>query len=1083
MKKPTITPNGRSTCLTLLLAIPLAHAAEVALTPGGINGLDSATIEFDNGDILLTPLQNGVPATFNANADRLGIDDFGTNANALNDPDTTAGNANDEQLEFVFSPNSGLTRLSWDFARADGPLATDGVRISGFTSDPLATLTGPGTSGLSYSAGTLRFDISSAGFTGTDGVLTLANPAASTGATLLLTVNDSTQAGAQLPITGISYEDAVPTKAPVLDPPLPATLAPGIGVSTTLTAALEAGTAPGPTYLWEYDDGGGFVTVSTTESVTFVAGPAADGDYRITVSNGVGSDAVATVAVSAIDDGDGIDNQWEVDNFGDFLLYDETDDVDTQEGTLAGTPAPDGRNNFQEWTDNTNPLDPDTDDDGLTDGEEVVNSTNPLLADTDGDGYSDGYEVNDADPATLPNDAASSPGVDDNRNAIGITFNTTNGQNPNTTLGPLMLAGAPGYSQKNWNSTIALAGNATSTTDLDVATPSTGVLVDSNGNSTTAGFTIGMAGVFSVPNNSEQPYGGLYSAYLFADAVNDTVEIDVTDIPYSRYDVVIYPLGFNGNQRGTLLELASGKEFAVRTPALLANGTEPTYYLSADQTTASSGDFENFPRATHLVFRGLTSDVVTLDLVRTLDNIGIAAIQIVEDLDSDGDGMGDNYEISVGLDPNDDGTTDPLQAPGADFDSDTISNIDEHNAGTNPTSDDTDNDGYLDQYETDTGIFVSITDTGTDPRIADFDSDGILDGAETNSGNFVAGVEAGTDPIVFSNGDADNDGYRDDYEWVELGSDLYDPEAPGGPNPDGFGIAFNAVAGVGGAAGAAALTEFGPGVYAGAPGIEMKNWNRTIDLANNATDASGDILKIATPSNEELVDSSGNIIGDDISGVGLTFTAGAGAYSSVTDARTPYGRLFNSFIYGNNASGNNDSSVSLTGIPYTSYDVYVYFGSDSDGRTGTLTDGVTTYSFTTDSNTGFPGVYTQTTDTGSGFPQANYAVFSGQTGTDFNVTVTTGALQNSMGIYGVQVINTGATGGAVVSLANPALTGSVFTADFTTDTAGTYILERSLTLNNDWVQVGSPLVLSPGTTQVTDPSAPTGKAFYRVSEQ
>jgi hypothetical protein len=42
----------------------------------------------------------------------------------------------------------------------------------------------------------------------------------------------------------------------------------------------------------------------------------------------------------------------------------------------------------------TDPLDPDTDDDGLTDGDEVnVYGTDPLDADTDGDGLPDGLEV------------------------------------------------------------------------------------------------------------------------------------------------------------------------------------------------------------------------------------------------------------------------------------------------------------------------------------------------------------------------------------------------------------------------------------------------------------------------------------------------------------------------------------------------------------------------------------------------------------------------------------------------------------------------------------------------------------------
>lgn len=211
----------KKTAIPVLLAISAtAQAAIVDLTPGDINLTTTTTASFSNADVTITPFVGGVQSTFNGEtttpansaanaAARLGIDEQGTNNNAFNDPDVIAGNGNDETLQLAFQPTVGLTRLSWDFARADGPLATDGIRISGFTIDPGAELTGPGTSGLEYSAGTLRFQLSSAAFSGTDGVLTL-DAAASAGQTLTIFVNDSTQPGAQLPITGISYENAVP---------------------------------------------------------------------------------------------------------------------------------------------------------------------------------------------------------------------------------------------------------------------------------------------------------------------------------------------------------------------------------------------------------------------------------------------------------------------------------------------------------------------------------------------------------------------------------------------------------------------------------------------------------------------------------------------------------------------------------------------------------------------------------------------------------------------------------------------------------------------------------------------------------
>ncbi|MEE9332558.1 MAG: hypothetical protein V3U65_00515 [Granulosicoccaceae bacterium] len=54
----------------------------------------------------------------------------------------------------------------------------------------------------------------------------------------------------------------------------------------------------------------------------------------------------------------------------------------------------------------TDPLDPDTDDDGLLDGAEIVVGSDPLLADTDGDTLTDGDEVNQhkTDPLSMDSD-------------------------------------------------------------------------------------------------------------------------------------------------------------------------------------------------------------------------------------------------------------------------------------------------------------------------------------------------------------------------------------------------------------------------------------------------------------------------------------------------------------------------------------------------------------------------------------------------------------------------------------------------------------------------------------------------------
>ncbi len=92
-------------------------------------------------------------------------------------------------------------------------------------------------------------------------------------------------------------------------------------------------------------------------------------------------------------DGDGEDDATEgiedadMDGIPNYLDADDTDGPD-------GDADMDGLSNGRELELGTNPLNPDTDGDGLIDGLEVTgeNPTDPLLADTDDDGLSDGVE-------------------------------------------------------------------------------------------------------------------------------------------------------------------------------------------------------------------------------------------------------------------------------------------------------------------------------------------------------------------------------------------------------------------------------------------------------------------------------------------------------------------------------------------------------------------------------------------------------------------------------------------------------------------------------------------------------------------
>ncbi len=136
--------------------------------------------------------------------------------------------------------------------------------------------------------------------------------------------------------------------------------------------------------------------------------------------------------------------------------------------------------------------------------------------------------------------------------------------------------------------------------------------------------------------------------------------------------------------------------------------------------------------------------------------------------DSDGDGLPDAWEVAHGLDPMDDGTLDPENGLLGDPDLDELVNGDEYYFGGDPYEQDTDADGLQDYDEA--WVYSTLLDN------SDTDGDGVSDGLEVNT-YLTDPHYADTDGDSLSDGqeinqfhtnplaiDTDGDGLRDDWE-------------------------------------------------------------------------------------------------------------------------------------------------------------------------------------------------------------------------------------------------------------------------------------------------------------------------------
>ncbi len=533
--------------------------------------------------------------------------------------------------------------------------------------------------------------------------------------------------------------------------------------------------------------------------------------YNFTSRNAglVGDWPVINVEINLDSDGDGLPDVWES-TYG--LDAQDNGSINTNNGAI-GDPDNDNLVNSNEYTLGTNPVNPDTDGDGLTDGYEVNTSlTDPLLWDTDGDRLNDGDEVNIHGTNPLLPDT-DGDGEDD----FLEIFQGTDPTLFASSSAALGLAVVDGIKDSNYGTAVATQTVNTAWDDnldeLDAAYTyiqngrlffmltgnmntnwnSIEVFIDSSDAVTTSVFTAqgsdntaNMNGlVFDAGFSPDYhlnirlgDFNGFNFNFDFYDLATKAVSYQLNAFegldagtaymgPGDATDSIVAMAFTNGNSAGIVsgtdaanqanaLAVASGLEFSIALSDLASGYGD--IRVMAMVTGSQNGDHDI---VCNQILPGVPAPQAALGATTNVNFTAIAGDQfyVVADgsVDSDGDGMPNLWELGNGLDPNDDGTTNPTNGASGDLDSDGLINIDEYTLGTDPQNADTDGDGLTDGDE------VHIY--GSNPLLVDSDGDGLNDGDEVNI--------HGSDPTLV---DTDGDG-EDDFLEVSQGTDPDDDQS------------------------------------------------------------------------------------------------------------------------------------------------------------------------------------------------------------------------------------------------------------------------------------------------------------------
>lgn len=260
-------------------------------------------------------------------------------------------------------------------------------------------------------------------------------------------------------------------------------------------------------------------------------------------------------------------------------------------------------------------------------------------------------------------------------------------------------------------------------------------------------------------------------------------------------------------------------------------------------------------------------------------------------LDADGDGLPRWWEEDNHL-------SDTNAADAAsDADVDGVTALHEFNNGVNatdPNRADSDGDSVND------GVERALS---TNPNLMDTDADGLNDGDE---------VRLGTNPLL---ADTDGDGASDALE-IRVGSNPLSNTSVPTIFRGGIGIHFVSNADLDGILGTNELTGVVP----------QTRWNDTIPLRDWNRPA-GNTSLITTPLTNRIVRCDGLVL------TNLTINWTSDATSASRNPISPDCRLMDGFI---RASGGTEAVLTISNIPFASYDLFVIVGGEDDGQQGRL---------------------------------------------------------------------------------------------------------------------------------------------------